>query len=44
MNIKDYYTNDHYRYREEGGVMRHPGQDSRYNTDDDVILGTLLQK
>jgi hypothetical protein len=41
--IKDYYTNDHYRYREEDGVMRHPGQDGRYNTDDDVILGTRLQ-
>jgi hypothetical protein len=40
LNIKDYYTNDHYRYRKEDGVMRHPGQDGRYNTEDDVILGT----
>ncbi|MGD9365945.1 MAG: hypothetical protein PVH87_09630 [Desulfobacteraceae bacterium] len=44
LDINDYYTNDHYRYREEDGVMRHPGRDGRYNTDDDVVLGTLLQK
>ncbi len=43
LEINDYYTNERYRYREEDGVMRHPGRDGRYHTDDDVILGTPVQ-
>jgi hypothetical protein len=43
LEIKDYFTNGPCRYREENGAMRHPGQDGRYNTDDDIVLGTLPQ-
>jgi hypothetical protein len=43
LEIKDYFTNGPYRYREEHSAMRHPGQDGRYNTGDDIVLGTLAQ-
>jgi hypothetical protein len=44
LEINDYFTNGPYRYREEDGAMRHPGQDGRYNTGDDIVLGTLAKK
>lgn len=41
LEIKDYYTGGPYRYKEENGVMRHPGPDGRYGTEDDITLGVL---
>ncbi len=44
LDIKDYFTKGPYRYREEPGALRHPGQDGQYNTDDDIILGAQPKK
>jgi hypothetical protein len=38
-NIGDFFTGGSCRFREEGGLLRHPGRDGKYGTKDDITLG-----
>ncbi|MCK5311602.1 MAG: hypothetical protein KAJ62_05805 [Desulfobacteraceae bacterium] len=37
--IKDIYTKDPYNYREKDGFLQYPGQDGKFDNEDDIILG-----
>ncbi|ABW66595.1 hypothetical protein [Desulfosudis oleivorans] len=39
LALTDYYTGRELQYREEGGLLRHPGPDGVFDTPDDVVLG-----
>ena len=38
-DIGDYFTGAPLRMRRDPGILRHPGPDGAYDTEDDILLG-----